>query len=167
MSVPRERDAFWTAVPNGMLLVGCRWWALRYKLAGGEAQAREPSRTSPLPGCGGAAQTRELGLPESRPRGGAGRCVDSEAPRALQVTVTHLCAAGPMQAVEIQVESSSLANLCQAHHAVIGRLQVHGPAQEVGVRWWEQGTVADRGCLRGCCRTILPPLCLCVFVLCR
>ncbi|XP_053748258.1 LOW QUALITY PROTEIN: Fanconi anemia core complex-associated protein 100 [Panthera pardus] len=40
-----------------------------------------------------------------------------------EVTVTHLCAAGPMQAVEIQVESSSLANLCQAHHAVIGRLQ--------------------------------------------
>lgn len=28
-----------------------------------------------------------------------------------------------MQAVEIQVESSSLASLCQAHHAVIGRLQ--------------------------------------------
>nr|XP_025715773.1 Fanconi anemia core complex-associated protein 100 isoform X3 [Callorhinus ursinus] len=40
-----------------------------------------------------------------------------------EVAVTHLCTAGPMQTVEIQVESSSLASLCSAHHAVIGRLQ--------------------------------------------
>ncbi|XP_029784000.1 Fanconi anemia core complex-associated protein 100 isoform X1 [Suricata suricatta] len=40
-----------------------------------------------------------------------------------EVTVTHLGAAGPLQAVEIQVESPSLASLCQAHHAVVGRLQ--------------------------------------------
>ncbi|KAM8943910.1 Fanconi anemia core complex-associated protein 100 isoform 2-T2 [Lycaon pictus] len=40
-----------------------------------------------------------------------------------EVTVTQVCAAGPLQAVEIQVESSSLATLCKAHHAVIGRLQ--------------------------------------------
>ncbi|XP_030894787.1 Fanconi anemia core complex-associated protein 100 isoform X1 [Leptonychotes weddellii] len=40
-----------------------------------------------------------------------------------EVTVTHLCTAGPMQTVEIQVESSSLSSLCSAHHAVIGRLQ--------------------------------------------
>ncbi|XP_039082435.1 Fanconi anemia core complex-associated protein 100 [Hyaena hyaena] len=40
-----------------------------------------------------------------------------------EVTVTHLSAAGPLQAVEIQVESPSLATLCQAHHAVVGRLQ--------------------------------------------
>ncbi|XP_027968465.1 Fanconi anemia core complex-associated protein 100 isoform X1 [Eumetopias jubatus] len=40
-----------------------------------------------------------------------------------EVAVTHLCTAGPIQTVEIQVESSSLASLCSAHHAVIGRLQ--------------------------------------------
>jgi len=40
-----------------------------------------------------------------------------------EVAVTHLCTAGPMQTVEIQVESSSLASLGSAHHAVIGRLQ--------------------------------------------
>ncbi|KAB0396033.1 hypothetical protein E2I00_012912, partial [Balaenoptera physalus] len=30
---------------------------------------------------------------------------------------------GPIQAMEIQVESSSLANMCRAHHAIVGRLQ--------------------------------------------
>nr|XP_023507560.1 Fanconi anemia core complex-associated protein 100 [Equus caballus] len=40
-----------------------------------------------------------------------------------EVAVTDLCPAGPLQAVEIQVESSSLANMCQAHHAIIGRMQ--------------------------------------------
>lgn len=52
----------------------------------------------------------------------------NEAPRALQVAVTDLCPAGPVQAVEIQVESSSLANLCRAHHAIVGRLQVCWPS---------------------------------------
>lgn len=42
----------------------------------------------------------------------------------LQVAVTDLCPAGPIQAVEIQVESSSLADMCRAHHAIIGRMQV-------------------------------------------
>ncbi|XP_016070914.1 PREDICTED: Fanconi anemia core complex-associated protein 100 [Miniopterus natalensis] len=40
-----------------------------------------------------------------------------------EVAVTDLCPAGPIQAVEIQVESSSLANMCRAHHAVVGRMQ--------------------------------------------
>nr|XP_031325185.1 LOW QUALITY PROTEIN: Fanconi anemia core complex-associated protein 100 [Camelus dromedarius] len=40
-----------------------------------------------------------------------------------EVAVTDLCPAGPIQAVEIQVESSSLANMCRTHHAIIGRLQ--------------------------------------------
>ncbi|XP_022379203.1 Fanconi anemia core complex-associated protein 100 isoform X3 [Enhydra lutris kenyoni] len=40
-----------------------------------------------------------------------------------EVAVTDLGAAGPVQTVEIQVESSSLASMCSAHHAVIGRLQ--------------------------------------------
>uniref|UniRef100_A0A4X1U8C9 Fanconi anemia core complex-associated protein 100 n=1 Tax=Sus scrofa TaxID=9823 RepID=A0A4X1U8C9_PIG len=40
-----------------------------------------------------------------------------------EVSVTDLCPAGPLQAVEIQLESSSLANMCRAHHAVVGRLQ--------------------------------------------
>lgn len=40
-----------------------------------------------------------------------------------EVAVAGLCPAGPVQAVEVQVESSSLANMCRAHHAVIGRMQ--------------------------------------------
>ncbi|XP_055431333.1 Fanconi anemia core complex-associated protein 100 [Bubalus kerabau] len=40
-----------------------------------------------------------------------------------EATVTDLCPAGPIQAMEIQVESSSLANMCRAHHAIVGRLQ--------------------------------------------
>lgn len=42
----------------------------------------------------------------------------------LQVAVTDLSPAGPVQAVEIQVESSSLANMCRAHHAIIRRMKV-------------------------------------------
>nr|XP_019591258.1 PREDICTED: Fanconi anemia core complex-associated protein 100 isoform X2 [Rhinolophus sinicus] len=44
-----------------------------------------------------------------------------------ELAVTDLCLAGPIQAVEIQVESPSPANMCMAHHAVIRRMQ------EVGV----------------------------------
>ncbi|XP_006886214.1 PREDICTED: Fanconi anemia-associated protein of 100 kDa [Elephantulus edwardii] len=40
-----------------------------------------------------------------------------------EVAVTDLCPAGPIQAVEIQVESTSLADVCRAHHAVVGRIQ--------------------------------------------
>ncbi|XP_052614850.1 Fanconi anemia core complex-associated protein 100 isoform X1 [Peromyscus californicus insignis] len=40
-----------------------------------------------------------------------------------EVAVTDLSPAGPIQAVEIQVESSSLANMCRAHHAIIRRIQ--------------------------------------------
>ncbi|KAG3268301.1 Fanconi anemia core complex-associated protein 100 [Ictidomys tridecemlineatus] len=40
-----------------------------------------------------------------------------------EVAVTDLCPAGPIQAVEIQVESSSLADMCRAHHAIVGRMQ--------------------------------------------
>uniref|UniRef100_G1RTW6 FA core complex associated protein 100 n=1 Tax=Nomascus leucogenys TaxID=61853 RepID=G1RTW6_NOMLE len=47
----------------------------------------------------------------------------SEVAPVLQVAMTDLCPAGPIQAVEIQVESSSLADICRAHHAVIGRMQ--------------------------------------------
>lgn len=47
-----------------------------------------------------------------------------EASPVLQMAVADLCPAGPVQAVEIQVESSSLANMCRAHHAVVGRMQV-------------------------------------------
>lgn len=50
----------------------------------------------------------------------------------LQVAMTDLCPAGPIQAVEIQVESSSLADICRAHHAVVGRMQVCRPAREGG-----------------------------------
>uniref|UniRef100_A0A8C7BCP3 FA core complex associated protein 100 n=1 Tax=Neovison vison TaxID=452646 RepID=A0A8C7BCP3_NEOVI len=41
-----------------------------------------------------------------------------------EVAMTDLGAAGPLQTVEIQVQSSSPASLCGTHHAVIGRLQV-------------------------------------------
>lgn len=40
-----------------------------------------------------------------------------------EVAVAGLCQAGPVPAVEVQVESSSLANMCRAHHAVVGRMQ--------------------------------------------
>ncbi|XP_013002617.1 Fanconi anemia core complex-associated protein 100 isoform X2 [Cavia porcellus] len=40
-----------------------------------------------------------------------------------EVAVTDLCLAGPIQAVEIQVESSSLADMCRAHHAIVRRMQ--------------------------------------------
>ncbi|XP_028643742.1 Fanconi anemia core complex-associated protein 100 [Grammomys surdaster] len=40
-----------------------------------------------------------------------------------EVAVTDLSPAGPIQAVEIQVESSSLANMCRVHHAIIKRIQ--------------------------------------------
>lgn len=53
-------------------------------------------------------------------------------PRVLQVAVTDLSPAGPIQAVEIQVESSSLANMCRAHHAIIRRMQVLQPAGAMG-----------------------------------
>jgi hypothetical protein len=45
----------------------------------------------------------------------------------LQVAVTDLSPAGPIQAVEIQVDSSSLADMCRAHHAIVGRMQVWWP----------------------------------------
>ncbi|XP_039715168.1 Fanconi anemia core complex-associated protein 100 [Pteropus medius] len=40
-----------------------------------------------------------------------------------EVAVTDLCLAGPISAVEIQVESPSLASTCGVHHAVIRRVQ--------------------------------------------
>ncbi|XP_005407330.1 PREDICTED: Fanconi anemia-associated protein of 100 kDa [Chinchilla lanigera] len=40
-----------------------------------------------------------------------------------EVAMNDLCLAGPIQAVEIQVESSSLADMCRAHHAIVGRMQ--------------------------------------------
>ncbi|KAM5273172.1 Fanconi anemia core complex-associated protein 100 [Ctenodactylus gundi] len=40
-----------------------------------------------------------------------------------EVAMTDLCPAGPIQTVEIQVESPSLADMCRVHHAIVGRLQ--------------------------------------------
>ncbi|KYO37092.1 Fanconi anemia core complex-associated protein 100 isoform X2 [Alligator mississippiensis] len=40
-----------------------------------------------------------------------------------EVAMNDLCPAGPIQAVEILIQSSSLADLCGVHHAVIGRIQ--------------------------------------------
>lgn len=69
-------------------------------------------------------------LPRTAQRGSPGAVGGHEA-SALQVAVTDLCPAGPIQAVEVQVESSSLANMCRAHHAVVGRMQVHQPCGDV------------------------------------
>ena len=82
--------------------------------------------------------------------GWAGLWTGSEVPHVLQVAVTDLCPAGPLQAVEIQVESSSLANMCQAHHAIIGRMQVcQSVLGSVGksAGWWEHGTMVVCGYL--------------------
>ncbi|KAK2499955.1 hypothetical protein MC885_015859 [Smutsia gigantea] len=76
----------------------------------------------------GAAQARELGCPgphrllEVMWATGPGGAVGSQ-PCVLQEVVTSLCPEGPIQALEIQVESPSLASMCQAHHAIIGRMQ--------------------------------------------
>ncbi|XP_062030809.1 Fanconi anemia core complex-associated protein 100 [Lepus europaeus] len=40
-----------------------------------------------------------------------------------EVALTELSPAGPIQAVEIQVECSSLASMCRVHHAIVGRMQ--------------------------------------------
>ncbi|XP_066560581.1 Fanconi anemia core complex-associated protein 100 isoform X2 [Amia ocellicauda] len=42
---------------------------------------------------------------------------------AKEVSVTDFCADGPITTVEIQIESSSLAELCGLHHAVLRRVQ--------------------------------------------
>uniref|UniRef100_A0A6I8P5X1 FA core complex associated protein 100 n=1 Tax=Ornithorhynchus anatinus TaxID=9258 RepID=A0A6I8P5X1_ORNAN len=41
-----------------------------------------------------------------------------------EVAVTELCPEGPVAAVEIRMESSTLANLCRLHHAVVQRFRV-------------------------------------------
>ncbi|XP_051685454.2 Fanconi anemia core complex-associated protein 100 [Oryctolagus cuniculus] len=40
-----------------------------------------------------------------------------------EVALTELSPAGPIQAVEIQVECPCLASMCRVHHAIVGRLQ--------------------------------------------
>lgn len=61
----------------------------------------------------------------------------------LQVAVTDLSPAGPIQAVEIQVESSSLANMCRVHHAIVKRIQVPQPAR-VGMGVLEGGSEGSK-----------------------
>lgn len=69
-------------------------------------------------------QPAQMLLQAKLPSGQVRLWTANEGPCVLQVTVTDLCPAGPIQAMEIQVESSSLANMCRAHHAIVGRLQV-------------------------------------------
>lgn len=54
----------------------------------------------------------------------------------LQVAVNNLCPAGPIQAVEILIQSPSLADMCRVHQAVIRRIQVQipPPRQRGGLR---------------------------------
>lgn len=49
----------------------------------------------------------------------------------FQVAMNDLSPAGPIQAVEIVMESPSLAHMCRMHHAVIRRIQVR-PAGATG-----------------------------------
>lgn len=50
-----------------------------------------------------------------------------------QVSMNDLSPAGPIQAVEILVESPSLADMCRMHHAVIRRIQVRSFLADVGL----------------------------------
>lgn len=45
-----------------------------------------------------------------------------------QVAMNDISPAGPIQAVEILMESPSLADMCRMHHAVIRRIQVRSTA---------------------------------------
>lgn len=53
-----------------------------------------------------------------------GAAVPSEDLLLPQVAINDLSPAGPIQAVEIFMESPSLADMCRMHHAVIRRIQV-------------------------------------------
>lgn len=129
------------------------WPLLQMGLLPGVAEAWVPSCTQPCP-CTGWEAAQVGVCRDSQAHAGhvdhrAGGAVGSQ-PRVLQVTVTSLCPEGPVQAVEIQVESPSLANMCQAHHAIIERMQV---CQSILGRLqkplgWGPGTVVVCGCLR-------------------
>lgn len=67
----------------------------------------------------------------------------------LQVAVTDLSPAGPIQAVEIQVESSSLANMCRVHHAIVRRIQVPQPAGLRALGGGSEGSVLSAPCHSG------------------
>lgn len=68
-----------------------------------------------------------------------------------QVAMNDLSPAGPIQAVEILMESPSLADMCRMHHAVIRRIQVRavprgcaaGPGD--GGHWASQGLGTQPG----------------------
>lgn len=55
-----------------------------------------------------------------------------------QVAMNDLSPAGPIQAVEILMESPSLADMCRMHHAVIRRIQVRSAAAAGLCRWLQQ-----------------------------
>lgn len=42
----------------------------------------------------------------------------------LKVTLGDLCSEGPLEVLEIGVESTSVAAVCGLHHAILRRLQV-------------------------------------------
>ena len=81
------------------------------QLSLGPAWSHHPSPTARGVGGPGAA------LPQP--------CEDCSGALVLsQVAVNDLSPAGPIQAVEILMESPSLAHMCRMHHAVIRRIQV-------------------------------------------
>ena len=52
-----------------------------------------------------------------------------------QVTMNDLSPAGPIQAVEILMESPSLADMCRTHHAVVRRIQVRRTVPPAPQTW--------------------------------
>ncbi|XP_032097248.1 Fanconi anemia core complex-associated protein 100 isoform X4 [Sapajus apella] len=88
-------------------------WPLFWNLVG----SRAASQQDPPP-CG-LSTCPHLWLPSRCQRS----CSGLRWRTVTQVAMTDICPAGPIQAVEIQMESSSLADMCRAHHAIIGRMQ--------------------------------------------
>lgn len=65
--------------------------------------------------------------------------------------MNDLSPAGPIQAVEILMESPSLAHMCRTHHAVIRRIQVHpwgqgGPRVTPDPLEWSLGCCGGHFC---------------------
>lgn len=59
-----------------------------------------------------------------------------------QVAMNDLSPAGPIQAVEILMESPSLADMCRMHHAVIRRIQVREVPRGCAAGPGDRGTLS-------------------------
>lgn len=78
----------------------------------------------------------------------------SDTALAVQVAMNDLSPAGPIQAVEILMESPSLAHMCRTHHAVIRRIQV--PPRAGAPQVTPNPLERSLGCSGGCfCGTVV------------